>query len=126
MPIIPAKPPYIRRNTIPKAYDAGWLGTELQNVQRGMPSQSIRTVTADYTPTANDFTIAVDCTAGPVTIRLRPANQVQGLYLHFKKVDSSANGVTIQGTVDGTTNPTLTGQYDHLTIQSDGTQYLEL
>lgn len=126
MPTIPAKPPYLRRNNIPKGYDASWLATELQNIQRGMPSQQLRIVTANYTPNATDYTLAVDATNGPVTITLRPPNQVFGLLLVIKKTDSSANAVMIGGTVDGTANPTLDAQYDGMMIQSDGTQYLQL
>lgn len=122
MPAILANPPYHRR-AIPAKYDNGWLGLELSNVQRGIPSIRIRRVVADDTPTALDHTLIVDATAAPVSIALPAADQAQGLYLVIKRINTGANAVTIVGTVDGVVNPTLSAVYQSYTVQSDGVAY---
>jgi hypothetical protein len=50
-----------------------------------------------------------------------PTSPVNGQIAVVKKSDSSANAVTITGTVDGTTNPTLSSQYDFKSVQWDAT-----
>lgn len=117
-----ARAPYTKR-PIPSGYDAGWLSTEFQNIQRAVPPSKSRTALTDDTPTVQDSLVLYDATNGPITVTLRPPNQVQDLRLILKKIDSSGNAVTIHGTVDGTVNPVLSAQYSSLTIQSDGSSW---
>lgn len=118
-PILQSHPPYTKR-PVPTGYDSGWFATELGNIQRAMDPNGSRTAMQDDTPTGSDSLVLYDATHGPITVTLRNPNQVQNLRLILKKIDNSANAVTIQGTVDGTVNPTLPTQYSSLTLQSDG------
>jgi len=119
-----ARPPYYKRD-VPYAYDRGWWQTELGNIQRAVPVMALTRVRGLYSPVSTDRTVLCDATDGPVTINLLPPDRQQGLELIIKKV-AGANTVTIFGTVDGVTNPTLPNLYDSITIQSDGQQWLKL
>lgn len=61
--------------------------------------------TTDYTATLNDYVIVVDATAGPVTITLPTSGTtpaaVHGQKYLVKKIDSSANSVTVAGAGNG-------------------------
>lgn len=117
--ILQSHPPYTKR-PVPTGYDSGWFATELGNVQRAMDPNGSRTAMQDDTPTGSDSLVLYDATHGPITVTLRNPNQVQNLRLILKKIDSSGNTVTIQGTVDGIVNPVLSTQWQSQTIQSDG------
>lgn len=104
----------------------GYLRTELQNIQRGIPVALARTVTADYTALATDDLVLADATSGAITVTLPPAGSVAYQTLTIKKIDASANAVTIGGTVDGAASPTLPAQYNSITIQSDGSAWYQL
>lgn len=84
-------------------------------------------VTADYTITLEDHTILCDATSGNITVTLPTAYLGDEYYFNIKKVDSSANTVTIDGsgseTVDGATTKVISTQYDCVTIQSDGAEW---
>lgn len=84
----------------------------------------IQTVSSDIGLYTNTI-LLVDATAAPVTISL-PAADI-GLHFVIKKIDSSANVVTVDGdaseTIDGLTTKTLTSQYDVVDIVSDGTEW---
>ena len=94
-------------------------------------SSSVRSVTASATATRDDTTILVDATAGPVNITLLPATPVQnsvvqGQILTIKKMDSSANTVSLVGTVDGVTNKVIVTQYSVMTVQRNGAGFVLL
>lgn len=125
MPNIVARVPYAKRQP-PKDYNQGFLNTELGNLQRAIPPQRVRLAIADDIPTSQDFTVLYDASAGPISVTLPSPDQVQWLLLNLKKIDASANAVTIVGTIDGVVNPTLATQYKSKTIQSDGTTYYTL
>jgi len=110
---------------VPTAYDHGWWVTELGNIQRAIPTFPIKRVTTLYTPTVIDRTITCDCTTAAVVIGLQPAQRQQGLELVIKKVAGSFP-VTIVGTIDGVTDPTLPNIYDSITIQSDGQEWIKV
>lgn len=82
--------------------------------------------TANYAVTASDNVILVNATAGPVAIYpTAPVNAV-GRVFTIKKVDASANAVTIDpasGTVDGADTYVLSTQYQFVTVLSDGSNY---
>lgn len=120
-PII-ARPPYLKR-PIPGTYDYTWFVVELGNIGRAIPSQRVRTVTADYRLQVDDFTVLVDATTGPISITLPKADQVQWGLWNIKRINGGGNAVTLIGEVDGITNPVLAGQYDGKTIQSDGSTF---
>lgn len=94
-----------------------------QRVQK----KRIKTVTADYTITLEDHTILVDATSAAVTITLPKAYNAFEYIFNVKKIDSTANTVTIDGdgaeTIDDSTTQIITTQYDCVTVQSDKTEY---
>src|ERR1044072_5493463 len=74
-----------------------------------------------YPVGAADETVLVDATGGAVTITLPTATA--GRILTVKKVDASANAVTLSGTADGVVNPTVGTQYQSRLLQGDGTNW---
>lgn len=76
-------------------------------------------VTANYKVKAGDSIIPVDATAGVVTVTL-PATP-SGQYT-IKKIDASANAVTVSGTIDGAASYALSSQYDSVTV-AGGTEW---
>lgn len=81
------------------------------------------TKTSNYTITVNDYAIRADATSGNITITLPTASTVTGQVFRIKKIDSSANTVTIGGTLDGVANRILSSQYSAYIFQSNGTTY---
>jgi NADPH-dependent ferric siderophore reductase len=92
--------------------------------------EPLTTKTASYTATANDQTILVDATSGAATITLPAAASHLGRRYVVKKIDSSANAVTVDAnaseTIDGVLTKVLREQYEAITIQSDGTNWYAL
>lgn len=90
----------------------------------------VRTETAHYTAAGTDSVILVDATSAVVTITLPPAARHRGLLLAIKKIDASANAVTIDGngseTIDGSATATLSAQWDVEELISDGTGWVLL
>jgi hypothetical protein len=88
---------------------------------------AITTKTANYTATASDHTILVDATAGAITITLPAASGATRRIYVIKKIDSSANAVTVDPnaseTLDGATTRDLSSQYDSYTMQSDAVEW---
>ncbi len=62
---------------------------------------TVVTKTAGYIATEDDVVILVDASAGDVLINLPTTSIMSKKVLYFiKKIDTSANKVTIEGTVD--------------------------
>lgn len=84
----------------------------------------VRTTTMTDTVTLNDGVILCNATGGAYQETLPAASAGKGLTVRFKKIDSSANAVTIaraaSDTIDGATSVALTIQYEALTLISDG------
>lgn len=84
------------------------------------------TKTANYTA-ANEYAIRCDATGGAFTITLPVAASSVGRIYSIKKIDSSANAITVDGnaseTIDGQTTQILSAQYDAITIMCDGTTW---
>lgn len=89
--------------------------------------KSFRTITSSETLTENDVFVEVDATAGPVTITLIPAATHPGKGYEIKKIDASANAVTVDGdgaeTIDDAATRILALQYDAIGIRSVGTEW---
>lgn len=81
--------------------------------------------TANFTASWNDL-VLVDATAGAVTITL-PAATPGHAAVRVKKVDASANAVTVQragsATIDGANSVALADQYDAVEVVADGTNW---
>ena len=79
-------------------------------------------ILADYeVPKAVDF-VPVDATAGNVTITIADADECRGKRVTVKKIDSSANTVTVSvksgGTIDDATTQVINFQYTSICLMS--------
>lgn len=87
-------------------------------------SLGIRTITTTPTITASDHTLLCDATGAAIPIALPAASTLSGRVLAFKKIDATANTVTLAADgvdlIDGAATLAITGQYDSYTIQSNG------
>ncbi|MFZ2545220.1 MAG: hypothetical protein WAW80_04540 [Candidatus Saccharimonadales bacterium] len=61
-----------------------------------------------------------DATTGALTMTLPTASVSNGTTYYFMKSDSSANTVTIAGTINGATNYVLTAQYKYVIVVGNG------
>lgn len=99
----------------------------LPSPQPAISGKNARTVTASATYAAEDYFIAADCTAGPVTLTLPTAAGSRGKTVIGKKIDASVNALTIDGagaeTIDGAANVSTTTQYASFTLLCDGSQW---
>ena len=81
---------------------------------------SIDDTDSPYSILASDYTIRADATSGVVTANL-PAATGSGRIIRIKKIDNSANAVTLAAaggeTVDGAASASLTDQYSTLSVQ---------
>lgn len=88
---------------------------------------SVRTETATYTALVTDRTILMNATSGNLTVNLPTAIGNAGLTFNIRKIDSTANTVTLDGngsqTIDGSTTKVASTQYSGYTIQSDGANW---
>ncbi len=93
------------------------------------PGESIFLVAKSgaYTITAADGLVVADASGGAFTVTLPAAADFTGRVYRIKKIDSSANAVTIDGngseTIDGATTAVLSTQYEAITVVSDGTEW---
>src|SRR5262249_2706135 len=82
-----------------------------------------RTVTGNDNATALDFLIRADATTGALTETLL-ASPPAGQIINVKKIDGTANNVTIAGNghnIDGAATKVLTAQYQTAQLQYDAT-----
>lgn len=89
---------------------------------------AIATKTSAYTlVSSTDDIVNCDATSAGFSITLPAASSNAGKVFRIKKVDSSANVVTIaragSDTIDGATSFTLISQYESATVISDGTNW---
>lgn len=84
--------------------------------------------TTTYTATTLDSTITGDATSATFTITLPTAVGIAGRIYTLKKIDVSANAVTVgttsAQTIDGSTTYTLATQYKYVRVQSDGANWI--
>jgi hypothetical protein len=87
--------------------------------------------TTTYAATVNDRTIRCDATAGAFDVDLPNATTCAGLILSIIKIDASGNNVSVDPNGSQTINGSsasigLDVQWDCLTIQSDGANWVIL
>lgn len=110
---------------------AGALGQVLQMgaaipawVALAVVPTSVATKTGAYTLTASDAVILADATGGGFTLTLPTAVGITGHLFHIKKIDATANAVTVDGngaeTLDGAATLTISEQHQSFTLVSDG------
>ena len=83
------------------------------------------TKSSAYTALSTDYTIRADGTAAGFTITL-PASPTTGQIFNVKKIDSTANVITISGNgnnIDGTATKTISTQYTSLVFQFNGSTW---
>lgn len=110
------------------------IGTTAPNSKlhlSGSFSASIETVTASSdTLDETNHIVLCDCTSNAITVNLPTAVGIDGRVYHVKKVDSTGNTVTIDGssaqTIDGDLTQIIDTQYDSIMIVSDGSNWLIL
>lgn len=99
-----------------------WLSGFIAAIYTG-----IRTITATASASTSDFTILCNATSGAITVNLPAASGMAGRILAVKKIDVSANTVTIDGnaseTIDGATTKVISTQWASFMIQCDGTAW---
>lgn len=82
----------------------------------------------DYTANNLDSTITADATTKAITVTLPSAKDISGRQYLVKKIDSSTNAVTIatidNQTIDGSPKLMLPAQWNYVTLQSDGNNWL--
>jgi hypothetical protein len=87
---------------------------------------TLTTKTANFTASI-DNVILCDATSGAITITLPTATSNANKIYSVKKIDNSANTVTIDGnaseTIDGALTQVISSQYDCLTIMCDGSAW---
>ena len=71
-----------------------------------------------------------DAAGGAVTVTLPAASTVTGQTFHVKKIDATANAVTLDGngaeTIDGASTKATTTQWASYSVQSNGTGWFIL
>jgi hypothetical protein len=86
-------------------------------------SLRIATVIANYSMKVSDYAILANATKTALTVTLPHAN-TSGLLVHIKKIDGSANAVTIAAAsgdkIEGVSSKTLTSQYSSYKLIADG------
>jgi hypothetical protein len=90
----------------------------------GGGNNSVVTKITTYTITTADRTILANASGGAFVITLPTAVGNTGLVFTVKKIDATANVVTLDGagaeTIDGAANYALTVQYESVDVVSDG------
>lgn len=84
--------------------------------------------TANYTATNNDYFLAVDATAGDVTIALPTTGIIAGKIFEVFKTNITNNVILDPAgsvTINGAATATLSSQYQHYTVIWTGTEYLK-
>lgn len=93
----------------------------------GKRTPTIATKTTTYTALPTDDILLGDASGGAFSITLPAATASTGLVLTIKKIDASANAVTIDGnaseTIDGATTKALGSQYASYEIACDGSAW---
>ena len=93
-------------------------------VDGSVMSAQYRNVTTTGNVVSGDYLIVADAAGGAITMTLPPAALVPGRIYVFKRINSGANAVIVDGyaseTIDGAATHTLTPQWNALTIMSNG------
>lgn len=128
--VIGSKIRFVKDNTL-----SSWTVAEISgvwtdtdgNVLYGKSPKSISTVTTNVTLGAGPSTILANVSAGSRTITLPVAANSKGQEFVIKKIDASANTVTVKPSgselLDGVGTKVISTQWDGLRVQCDGTAW---
>lgn len=93
----------------------------------GSISSAIRTITANATIDATDSFILADASSGNIIITLPAASTSSGRTYNIKRIDATANTVSIvrdgSDTIDGATSKSLNIQYESMTFVSSSSSW---
>ncbi|MFN7322730.1 MAG: hypothetical protein ACK5SP_00530 [bacterium] len=96
----------------------------------GATRGAYRSVTTSGNVVSGDYLIIADATAGAITMTLPPAALVPGRIYAFKRINSGANQVIIDGyaseTIDGATSHSMSPQWNSLIIMTNGVAWFKL
>lgn len=98
------------------------LGNHTGSLRLSNVDWNVRSVVYDVTAVAGDF-CDVDASSGAVSVTLPDPAANIGKMVAVAKADSSANAVTLVGTVNGTASPSFIVQYTCYTMASTGTEW---
>lgn len=88
---------------------------------------NITTITGDITLNSGNSTILCDASSGAITVTLPDVSEFSGFKFYIKKIDVSANDVTIDGdgaNMENASTRLLSGSgRPSLEAQSDGTEW---
>ena len=91
------------------------------------PIVTITVLDSPFTPTNANFTVLCDASGGPISVTLPAGATMVGQGFNFKKIDASANIITITPNgaelIDGAANKKLIMQYTTISIQTDGSNW---
>lgn len=103
--------------------DTGTAPTNTLEVMGSLGMVGLTTKTAAYTLTTGDFFILGDATTAAFTLTL-PSASNKGMIVSLKKVDATANTVTLAAagtdTIQGAATVALTAQFSSRTLFADG------
>jgi hypothetical protein len=97
-----------------------------QTTSSGATPQIYSTKTSAYSMASTDYGILANATSAAFNLT-PPATTVAGMEVIVKKIDASANAVTVIGTIDGATNYALSTQNKYVrlvTTSTSGTFYV--
>lgn len=102
-----------------------WLDTDATGT--GTAVLPVVTKTSGYTATTSDGIILCDASGGSFSVTLPAAASNTGRRYYVKKIDATANIVTVDGngveTIDDSATVLLSSQYDAVTIACDGSEW---
>lgn len=104
------------------------LGRALNALVAAQGTVAVASTATDTTLTATNHLVLVDASAAARTITLPPAADVPEREYRVKKMDATANTVTLDGdggeTIDGAATYVLTTQYEVVEVVSTGTAWV--
>ena len=96
----------------------------------GATRGAYRSVTTSGNVVSGDYLIIADATAGAITMTLPPAALVPGRIYAFKRINSGANAVIIDGyaseTIDGSATHSMSPQWNSVIIMTNGVAWFKL
>jgi len=118
--------------SLPQSINSGasptFNGANFTGIPSAGVTYSYATKTSAYTILSTDYTIGGDATSASFAVTLPTAVGKPGQSFIIKKIDSSANTVTVattsSQTIDGATTYIMGYQYQSVTVQSNGANWL--
>lgn len=112
---------YLQPGAVPAQYEPGFFVQEFAKIAQAIMPNVVRKITTSTTQFVSDALVLAYATTAPLTYTLLSPSAATRFPVDIKKMDATANAVTLVGTVDGVVNPTIVVQYTSLTLWSDGT-----